>query len=41
MRVLYGVLLVSLLSACATSGGVGGIGEQNDASAATATWRAA
>ena len=35
------MLLVSLLSACATSGGVGETRGQDEASAATAAWRAA
>jgi len=41
MRVLYGVLLVSLLSACATSTGGGGTGGKDQADTATAAWRAA
>jgi hypothetical protein len=41
MRVLSGVLLVALLSACATSTGGSGTGEQDQAAATTATWRAA
>jgi len=41
MRVLYGVLLVALLSACATSTGGGGTGGKDQAAAATAAWRAA
>jgi uncharacterized protein (TIGR02246 family) len=41
MRVPYGVLLVALLSACATSSGGGGTTGQDQASAATAAWRAA
>jgi hypothetical protein len=41
MRVLYGVLLISLLSACATSTGGGGTGGKDQADAATAAWRAA
>ena len=41
MRVLYGVLLVALLSACATSTGGGGTGGKDQVAAATAAWRAA
>lgn len=41
MRVLYGVLLVALLSACATSTGGVGTGGKDQAAAATAAWRAA
>ena len=41
MRVLYGVLLVGLLSACATSTGGGGTGGKDQVAAATAAWRAA
>jgi hypothetical protein len=42
MRVLlYGVLLVALLSACATGTGGGGIGGNDEAAGATAAWRAA
>ena len=41
MRVLFGVLSVALLSACATSAGVGGIGGTDQVAAATAAWRAA
>jgi uncharacterized protein (TIGR02246 family) len=40
MRVLYGVLLVTLLSACATITG-GGAGGKDEVAAATAAWRAA
>ena len=41
MRVLFGVLSVALLSACATSTGVGGTGGKDQVAAATAAWRAA
>lgn len=41
MRVLSGVLSVALLSACATSTGVGGTGGKDQVAAATAAWRAA
>jgi len=41
MRVLYGVLLVALLSACATTTGGGGAGGKDQVAAATAAWRAA
>ena len=41
MRVLYGVLLVALLSACAASTGGNGSGGRDQAAAATAAWRAA
>jgi len=41
MRVLFGLLLVALLSACATSSGGGGTTGPDQASAATATWRSA
>jgi len=36
MRVLFGVLSVALLSACATSTGVGGTGGTDQVAAATA-----
>ena len=39
MRVLFGVLFVGLLSACATVGG--GISGKDEVAAATAAWRAA
>src|SRR5438128_7977743 len=41
MRVLFGVLSVALLSACATSTGVGGTSGTDQVAAATAAWRAA
>ncbi len=41
MRVLYGVWLIALLSACATSPGGGGAGGNDQVAAATAAWRAA
>jgi len=41
MRVLYGVLFVTLLSACATGTGGGGTGGKDQVAAATAAWRAA
>jgi uncharacterized protein (TIGR02246 family) len=41
MRVLCGVLLVALLSACATSTGGGGTSGKDQVAAATAAWRAA
>lgn len=41
MRVPYGVLLVALLSACATTTGGDGIGGKDQRTAATAAWRAA
>ena len=41
MRVLFGVLSVALLSACATSTGVGRTGGTDQVAAATAAWRAA
>jgi len=41
MRVLYGVLFVTLLSACATGTGGGGTGGPDQVGAATAAWRAA
>jgi uncharacterized protein (TIGR02246 family) len=41
MRVLLGSLLVALLSACVTSIGGGGSGGQDEATTATAGWRAA
>jgi len=41
MRVGYGVLLVALLSACATSSGDGGTTAQDQASTAAGAWRAA
>jgi uncharacterized protein (TIGR02246 family) len=39
MRVLYGVLLVALLSACATSTGTGRTDAKDQVAAATAAWR--
>lgn len=41
MRVLYGALLVGLLSACATVTGSGENGAKDEVAAATAAWRAA
>jgi uncharacterized protein (TIGR02246 family) len=41
MRVLYGVLLVTLLSACATGRGGSETGGTDQVAAATAAWRAA
>ena len=41
MRVLFGVLLVTSLAACATSTGSGGPGGKDQVAAATAAWRAA
>ena len=41
MRVLHGVLLVALLSACAASPGGGGTNGREQVAAATAAWRAA
>ena len=38
MRVLFGVLLVALLSACATSTGGGGTSEKDQVAAATQAW---
>lgn len=38
MRVLFGVLLVALLSACATSTGGGGTSEKDKVAAATQAW---
>jgi len=38
MRVLFGVLLLALLSACATSTGGGGTGEKDQVAAATQAW---
>ena len=41
MRVLFGVLSVALLCACATSTGVGGTSGTDQVAAATAAWRTA
>jgi uncharacterized protein (TIGR02246 family) len=41
MRVLFGLLLVALLSACATTTGGVGTGGKDQVAAATAAWRAA
>ena len=41
MRVLFGVLLVALLSACATNTIGGGTGGKDQVADATAAWRAA
>ena len=41
MRVLFSLLLVALLSACATSTVGGGTGGKDQVAAATAAWRAA
>jgi uncharacterized protein (TIGR02246 family) len=41
MRVLFGVLFVGLLSACATVTGGSGTGGKDEVAAATAAWRAA
>lgn len=38
MRALLGLLLVGLLSACATTGGGGGPGERDQVAAATQAW---
>jgi uncharacterized protein (TIGR02246 family) len=38
MRVLFGLLLVALLSACATSAGGGGAGGKDQVAAATQAW---
>jgi len=41
MRVLIGMLLLALLSACATTAGDAGAGANNRAAGATAAWRSA
>lgn len=41
MRVVFGMLLLALLSACATTTGDAGTGGNDGAAAATAAWRAA
>jgi uncharacterized protein (TIGR02246 family) len=41
MRVLFGLLFIALLSACATTAGDAGAGANDRAAGATAAWRAA